>query len=255
MPAFPFRTAALMLLAAALPTAAQTTPPATPTAAPTTAPATAPGARVAPAVAYPGATMPAIRPAGPITLESLLPGHKVTFDISNQPIGEVAIFIAKSYNFRLIDPYRLKQPVTMKFHEPLSAAEAIHLLDQTLLTLGYTLLREARTDPPIIELRIVSTNRDPNLPALPVHTETDPAKIPATDEFRTQVITVNHIEPQTAADLIAPVLDGKSNVTVNKAARTLIITDTSNRIRTAASLIQVLEKQAAERQARPATDR
>lgn len=203
-------------------------------------------ASMVPAAAVTPSTAPATRPAGPVTVESLLPAKKIPFDISDQTIADLSVYIAKSYGFRLIDPFRLQQRVTIKLRDPVSAAEAIDLLDQTLLPLGYTVMREARTNPTLLELRITTTTKQTGLP---IHTGGDPAGIPNTDELRTQIISLRYVEPQKAADLIAPVLDAKADITVNPSSKTLIITDTANRIRTAATLIQVLEKQAAEKQA------
>jgi type II secretory pathway component GspD/PulD (secretin) len=177
-----------------------------------------------------------------------MPTNKIPIDISDQPVAEMATYIAKSFNFRLVDPFQLQQRVTIKLREPVTAAEAIQLLDQTLLSMGYTVMREVRVDPPMLELRITSAAQQGGLPQLPVHSGADPARIPATDELRTQVISLTYTDPQKARDLIAPVLDAKADVTINTVAKTIMITDTSSRIRTAASLIQVLEKQAAEKQ-------
>lgn len=196
---------------------------------------------------------PATRPANVsralppgATVESLMPTNKIKIDVSDEPVGELAVYIAKSFGFRLIDPYRLQQRVTVKLPEPVSAPEAIKLLDDTLLSLGYTVLRSVQTEPPPggIELRITTASKEQGLQ---VFTGGDAAKIPATDELRTQVIPLKYVDPQKAKDLIAPVLDAKADVLINPGAKTLIITDTANRIRTAASLIDVLEKQAAEK--------
>jgi type II secretory pathway component GspD/PulD (secretin) len=190
------------------------------------------------------ATRPSTRPAGPLTVESLLPANKITINVSDQTIADLAVYIAKSYGFRLIDPYRLQQRVTIKLPEPVSAGEAIKLLDDTLLALGYTVLRNVHEDPPGLELRITTASKESGLQVV---TGADPAKIPGTDELRTQVIQLHYVDPEKARDLIAPVLDQKADIVINAGAKTLIITDTANRIKTAASLIQVLEKQAAER--------
>jgi type II secretory pathway component GspD/PulD (secretin) len=218
---------AVLVLALACPAVAQSTLPASAT------PAAVPSTR------------PAVR-TGPVTVESLMPTTKIRIDVSDEPVADLAVFIAKSYGFRLIDPYRLQQRVTIKLPEPVGAADAIKLLDDTLLSLGYTVLRSVQTDPPPggIELRITTASKESGLQ---VFTGSDANKIPASDELRTQVIPLQYVDPEKARDLIAPVLDAKADVLINPGAKTLIITDTANRIRTAASLISVLEKQAAEK--------
>lgn len=207
-------------------------------------PPTAPPTASIPATAAP-ATRPA-RPAGPLTVEALMPSTTIRIDVSDQPIGDLAAHIAKSFGFRLVDPYRLQQRVTIKLPDPVGPAEAVKILDDTLLTLGYTVLRTVHADPAPggIELRITTASKDPGVP---VFTGRDAAQIPASDELRTQVIPLQYVEPEKARDLIAPVLDQKADVVINPGAKTLIITDTANRVKTAVSLIGVLEKQAAEK--------
>jgi type II secretory pathway component GspD/PulD (secretin) len=92
-------------------------------------------------------------------------------------------------------------------------------------------------------LRITTTTQQAGLP---VYTGADPARVPDTDEIRTQVVTLKYADPDKAKEMVATVLDKKAEVVANKAAGTIIITDAAGRIRTALSLIQVLEKQAAD---------
>jgi len=173
-----------------------------------------------------------------------LPTNKVQFDFSNEPIANVVAYVARSFNFRLIDPYKLQQTITMKFKEPLGAKDAIDILDQSLLALGYTVQRETIGNPPIVQLRVTTASQHPGLR---VFNGIDPTQIPDNDELRTQVIPLTHVDPEKARQLVVPVLDQKADITVNAGSKTLIITDTNSRIRTAVSLLQVLEKQATEK--------
>jgi type II secretory pathway component GspD/PulD (secretin) len=99
-------------------------------------------------------------------------------------------------------------------------------------------------NPPVLQLRVTSASHQPGLQ---VFNGIDPAQIPDNDQLRTQVIPLSHVDPEKARQLVVPVLDQKADITVNTGSRTLIVTDTNSRIRTAVSLLQVLEKQAAEK--------
>ena len=93
----------------------------------------------------------------------------------------------------------------------------------------------------------VITEANVQIFSLRVFNGIDPTQIPDNDELRTQVIPLTHVDPEKARQLVVPVLDQKADITVNAGSKTLIITDTNSRIRTAVSLLQVLEKQATEK--------
>jgi type II secretory pathway component GspD/PulD (secretin) len=192
------------------------------------------------------ATGPATAPSKSLAeqVEAILPSTKIPFEYSDTPVSEVIASAAKSFGFRVIDQYQLKDKVTMRIREPLSARDALVVLEQIMLPLGYTIQKEILPlDPPVLQLRIVKTTYQANVP---VFTGTDPEKVPQGDELRTQVIPLKGIEADKAREMVAPVLDRKAEMVVDKANRELIITDSGSHIRTALTLIQVLEKQAAE---------
>jgi type II secretory pathway component GspD/PulD (secretin) len=197
-----------------------------------------------PATSEPATTAEARKP----TVDELLPGKAVAFDFVGRPIGEVMDFIATSYGVRIVNNYqdKLNQTITFKPAQPLKAREAINTLNSTLVALGYTVVDSVKGDPPQVILTILPTKVDDSA-TVPVFYGNDATKIPEGDNLRTQIFTLKSIDPATVKETVSAVLGKRADVTVNSSTRTMIITDTSSHIHTAAALLEVLDKQAGEK--------
>jgi type II secretory pathway component GspD/PulD (secretin) len=192
-------------------------------------------------------TAPATQPT-PASIDDLLPKNRAVLDFSDQSLADIVDAVNKSYGLKIIDPFKLQDHVTMKIREPMSARDAISILDQTLIPLGYTVLAEVRGNPPALQLRISTTTTQRGVP---VYSGGDSASIPLGDNLRTQVIPLVAIDPDRARETITPVLDKSADIVINNINHSLIITDTATHIHTAAALIEVLEKQAAATRSAP----
>jgi type II secretory pathway component GspD/PulD (secretin) len=143
-----------------------------------------------------------------------------------------------------MNQYSLKEHITIRAGK-VNAAQALILLKDMLLPLGYTGLESVRGDPPHVVLTIVAVKRETGT-MIPISRGMDPEKIPKTDDLVTQVMTLTNLDPAKAREAAASVLGERADITVNVESKTLIITDSSANIRRAAALLLVLEKQAAE---------
>ena len=212
-------------------------------------PATAPGSAAAVAATEPGASgAAAATEARKPTVDELLPDTAVAFDFVGRPIGEVMDFIATSYGVRIVNNYKekLNQTITFKPEQPLKAREAINTLNGTLVALGYTVLDSVKGDPPQVILTVVPTKVDESA-SVPVFYGNDATKIPEGDNLRTQIFTLKNVDPASVKETVSAVLGKRADVMVNSSTKTMIITDTSSHIRTAAALLQVLDKPAGEK--------
>ena len=199
----------------------------------------------APAVPAATATAPAGAPARKPTVEELLSAKKpVAFDFSVAPMQDVMDHVARSYDLEIVNNYSLTDRVTMQF-ERLSAREAINILDSSILTLGYTLIESVRGDPPHVVLTVAPTKADAGR-LVPVYYGNDPDQVPEGEARRTQVMTLKAVDPQKANDTLVAVLGKQAEIIVNPSNKTIIITDTSSHVHTAAALLRMLETQAAE---------
>ena len=199
----------------------------------------------APATAAAAATAAASVPARKPTVEELLSAQKpVAFDFSVAPMKEVMDFVAQSYDLEIVNNYPLTDRVTMRF-ERLSAREAINILDSSILALGYTLIESVRGDPARVVLTVAPAKSDAGR-LVSVFYGNNPDQIPEGEARRTQVMTLKAVDPQKANETLVAVLGKQAEITVNPANKTIIITDTSSHVHTAAALLRMLETQAAE---------
>jgi len=201
----------------------------------------------APAASGPASNAaPAATPAKKPTVEELLSATKpVSFDFSGKPMQDVLDYVARSFGIEIVNHYPLTDQVTITLGD-LSAREAINILNSSILVLGYTVLESVRGDPPHVVLTIVPTTKmDAGAPAQ-VFFGNDPDTIPEGEARRTQVMNVKAADLQKTRDTIVAVVGKQAEITVNPANKTIIITDTASHVHTAAALLQMLEKQAAD---------
>jgi type II secretory pathway component GspD/PulD (secretin) len=208
--------------------------------------ASAPAAS-APLAAAPATNVaaPAAAPAKKPTVDELLAARKpVPFDFTVAPMKDVVDYIAKSYDLEIVNNYPLTDRVTMQFGN-LNAREAINILNSSILALGYTIVESVRGDPAHVVLTVAPIKVDAGT-LVTVFYGADPDKIPEGEARRTQVMAFQAVDPQKAADTIVSVVGKQAEVSVNSSTKTIIITDTASHVHTAAALLQMLEKQAAE---------
>jgi len=119
--------------------------------------------------------------------------------------------------------------------QPLTREEALNLLDTVLNQNGLAAIRNGRT------LTII--NRDEaKTHDIPVRLESDPKKIPRTDEIVTQIIPVRFVEvAQLIKDLQPLVSPTLTTMTANEAGNAIVITDTQANIRRVAEIIQGID--------------
>ncbi|MEY2430200.1 MAG: ral secretion pathway protein [Verrucomicrobiota bacterium] len=118
--------------------------------------------------------------------------------------------------------------------QTLSREEALNLLDTVLNQNGLAAIRNGRT------LTIV--NRDEaKTHDIPVRLESDPKKIPRTDEIVTQIIPVRFVEVAQLIKDLQPLVSTQTTMTANEAGNAIVITDTQANIRRVAEIIQDID--------------
>jgi general secretion pathway protein D len=171
-------------------------------------------------------------PEPPILLPNGEPGLRMNF--RGVPLEQVLNYLSEAAGFIII----LDTKVTGKFdawsNQPLSKAEAVDLLNTVLNKNGYAAIRRDRT------LTIV--NRDEvKTRDIPVILESDPNKIPKTDEIVTQIITVRFVEVAQLLKDIQPLVSLSTTITANEAGNSIIITDTRANINRVAQIIKAVD--------------
>jgi general secretion pathway protein D len=171
-------------------------------------------------------------PAPPILLPNGEPGLRMNF--RGVPLELVLNYLSEAAGFIII----LDTKITGKFdawsNQPLSKEEAVDLLNTVLNKNGYAAIRRDRT------LTIV--NRDEvKTRDIPVILESDPNKIPKTDEIVTQIIPVRFVEVAQLLKDLQPLVSLSTTMTANEAGNSIIITDTRANINRVAQIIKAID--------------
>lgn len=171
-------------------------------------------------------------PAPPILLPNGEPGLLMNF--RGVPLELVLNYLSEAAGFIII----LDTKITGKFdawsNQPLSKEEAVDLLNTVLHKNGFAAIRRDRT------LTIV--NRDEvKTRDIPVILESDPNKIPKTDEIVTQIITVRFVEVAQLLKDLQPLVSLSTTMTANEAGNSIIITDTRANINRVAQIIKAVD--------------
>jgi general secretion pathway protein D len=186
-----------------------------------TAPATNPTAATAPAAAtQPAATQPA---------------DDIRLNFKDMPLNTVLEHLSQAAGFVVVKEAPVDGRVTVLSMGPVTANEAVALLDTVLKANGFTAIREGRT------LRIVARDKAKK-GNLPVHVGADPAAIAATDELITQVIPVHNVDATKLRQDLMPLLGPDADVTANGGANALVITDASANIRRVVQIVATLDR-------------
>ena len=197
------------------------------------------------------ATVPATVSRPNVLITGSRPGistaNTMTFRFENASVDEVLAEMSARFGFILIKPQSLPNLVTVRVPTPVHADEAVILLNEFLVPLGYAPREthsgegtDARTC-----LRIVGLTEGKR-PKIPVFQGRDPEKIPLSNDIITQVIPLQYVDATRMRNDLAPFLSADADVTANS-GNLLVITDTSARVRRVVEIIVTMDTSAAAR--------
>src|SRR5258708_875920 len=128
--------------------------------------------------------------------------------------------------------------------KPLTRDEALNALDTVLNQNGLAAIRNGRT------LSIVNED-EAKIQAIPVISESDPNKIPMTDQIVTQIIPVRFVEVAQLVKDLQPLVSLKTTITANDSGNAVVITDTRANIHRVADAGRVRSFRRTRRRVRP----
>jgi general secretion pathway protein D len=195
-----------------------TTPPLTP--APVTA---APPVLVAPPLSR-SAAGPAPKPGK----------GEILLNFQGASLTDVLNYLSDAAGFVIVQEAPVSGTVNVTSRQPISAEEAVDLLNTVLIEKGYIAIRNGRI------LKIVKRDgaqkRD-----LPVQTGSDPEKIPRKDEIVTQILPVRYGEAAKLVENLRPLLADNATISANEGSNSILLTDTQTNIRRIAEIIRAID--------------
>ncbi len=215
------------------------TPAPAPLPAPTPVPATLPAPTPAPATlpAPAAATAPTNAAA---TVEATRQASGIIFNFRNAPAEAVLAKLSEVGGFVIMkDPALQPQQLAARVPDmytltPMSADEVVSLLNSVLYKLGATAVRK---DNRILQISPLLSVK----PETPVFEGYDWRKIPQTDELVTWVIPIRFADAWTLRANLQATVSPEATFVAEPTSNSIIITDTSARIRRVAQIISLLD--------------
>ena len=174
------------------------------------------------------------RPAKPAELVKKTTGKPILLNFKDAPIDTVLEYLSEKAGLVIVQEARVGGRVTVMSRQPINAKEAVALLDTVLKEKGYTAVHIGRN------VRIVSIQTAAKA-NLPVHTGSDPAKIPVADKMVTQIIPIKYAEATGLQKDLAPLLSDSATLTSNASSNSLILIDTQANIKRIVEIISAID--------------
>ncbi|MFT3787650.1 MAG: type II secretion system secretin GspD [Tepidisphaeraceae bacterium] len=163
----------------------------------------------------------------------------LTLNFQEVSIDTILNELSEAAGFIVVKQIRPEGRVTLVSKQPISAEEAVSLLNTVLKNAGYAAIQQERI------LKIVSAS-DATKQNIPVRTGRDPTKIANTDELITQVIPLRYADATQLKTDLAPLISATAVFTSNASSNSLILTDTSANARRLAEIVAALDTSVAD---------
>lgn len=179
------------------------------------------------------AAAPALETNAPVLLPNGEPGLRLNF--RNASLDLVLNYLSEAAGFIIVLDTKVSGKIDAWSNQPLSKDEAVDLLNSVLNRNGYAAIRHGRT------LTIVNKD-EAKTKDIPVILESNPDKIPKTDEMVTQIMPVRYIEVTQLLKDLQPLVSTATTMTANEAGNSIIMTDTRANISRVAQIIKAIDQ-------------
>lgn len=169
----------------------------------------------------------------PVFLANGEPGLRLNF--RGASLDLVLNYLSEAAGFIIVLDAKMTGKIDAWSNQPLSKDEAVELLNSVLNRNGFAAIRHGRT------LTIVNKD-EAKTKDIPVILESDPDKIPKTDEMVTQIMPVKYIEVAQLLKDLQPLVATATTMTANEAGNSIIMTDTRANINRVAQIIKAIDQ-------------
>jgi general secretion pathway protein D len=185
-----------------------------------------------PAVNPPAPTNPV--PAASLPLLPKPAKGEIMLNFQGASLGDVLSYLSDAAGFVIVQEAQISGTVNVMSRQPISAEEAVDLLNTVLVEKGYVAIRNGRI------LKIVkregAQKRD-----LPVQTGSDPERIPRKDDMVTQILPVRFGEAAKLVENLRPLLPDTATISANESSNSILMTDTQTNVRRIAEIIRAID--------------
>ena len=159
---------------------------------------------------------------------------EIKFNFRGADIETVLDYLSEAAGFIIVMETDVQGEINAWSNKPISADEAVDLLDTLLADKGYAVVRNKRI------LKIVD-QEDARKYNLPVKKGSDPKDIPMDDSMVTQIIPVRYADATQLIEDLEPLLPDDATLTANQSSNALVLTDRQASIHRIAEIITALD--------------
>ncbi len=186
----------------------------------------------------------------PVNIEPVLPAKEAPAIAPKEPkppvkggimlnfqgasLTDVLNYLSEAAGFVIVQEVVPTGTVNIMSRQPITAEEAIDLLNAVLVEKGYLAIRNGRI------LKIVN-RKDAQKRDLPVQMGSDPEQIPRKDEMVTQILPVRFGEAAKLVENIRPLLADTATISANEGSNSILLTDTQSNIHRVAQIIRAVD--------------
>jgi general secretion pathway protein D len=185
-----------------------------------------------PAAVRAATSRPSTRPA---PAAATRPAAPFSLSFENVPINAVLEQLSESAGFVVVKEGVVEGRVTLISRQPVTADEAVTLLNTVLANAGYTAIRNGR----VLKVMARDAAEKSNVP---VHFGADPDDVATSDELITQVIPVHNVDAVKLRQDLTPLIDSAADVTANGGSNAIVVTDRSVNVRRVVQIVSALDK-------------
>ena len=158
----------------------------------------------------------------------------IVLNFKDATLDAVLEYLSEAAGFVVVKDITVLGRITVISQQPVSAEEAVGLLNTILKDKGYMAVRMGRT----LKVALLSDARKANLP---VRSGNDPEAIMPSDSFVTQVIPLRFVDAAKLKQDLASLISTYADLSANAASNSLILTDTEANIRRIVEIVQALD--------------
>lgn len=159
---------------------------------------------------------------------------EIIMNFQGASLNDVLNYLSEAAGFVIVQEAPVSGTVNVMSRQPITAEEAVDLVNTVLIEKGYIAIRNGRI------LKIVrregAQKRD-----LPVQTGSDPDKIPRNDGMVTQILPLRFGEAAKLVENLRPLLPDNATISANESSNSIIMTDTQTNIRRMAEIIRAID--------------
>ncbi|MEI6232790.1 MAG: type II secretion system secretin GspD [Planctomycetota bacterium] len=164
------------------------------------------------------------------------PATSVKMEFKDAALDTVLEQLSDSTGLIIVKDAAIDSRITIISKQAMNVEDAISLLNTVLKEKGYVGIRTGK----ILKIVKLEEAKKRNIP---VFNGNDPAKVDATDEVRTQVISIKYVDAVQLKKDFAPLMPSYADLSANALSNSLIVTDTGANVKRLLEIIHSLDTQ------------